>query len=95
LLYSENTNKVAIKHPGTNFSVDIGMTCSGLLGVRVGDVSADGVYRAPDGVNTEGTSSFYIKSNMRTLKRDPSSLGYSTIIAKISITRNYHGVEKI
>jgi hypothetical protein len=92
--YSENTNKITIEHPGTNFSVGIGTTCSGLLGVRGGDVSADGVYMAPDGVNLAGTSSFYIKSNMRTLNRDPISRGYSNIIAKIPITRSYNGVEK-
>jgi hypothetical protein len=92
--YSENTNKISIEHPGTNFSVGIATTCSELLGVRVGDVSADGVYQAPDGVNLAGTSSFYIKSNMRTLNRDPVSLGYSNIIAKIPITRSYNGVEK-
>jgi hypothetical protein len=92
--YSENTNKVAMEHPGTNSSIGIGTTCSDLLGVRVGDVSADGVYRAPDGVNLAGTSSLYIKFNMRTLNRDPMSLGYSNIIAKIPITRSYNGVEK-
>jgi hypothetical protein len=31
---------------------------------------------------------------MRTLNRDPVSLGYSNIIAKIPITRSYNGVEK-
>ena len=92
--YSENTNKITIEHPGSNFSVGPTTTCSGLLGVRVGDVSADGVYRARNGVNLAGTSSFYIKSNMRTLNRDPISLGYSNIIAKIPITRSYNGVEK-
>ena len=80
--YSENTSKISIEHPGTKFNVGIGTTCSDLLGVRVCDVSADGVYRAPDGVNLAGTSSFYIKSNMRTLNWDPVSLGYSNIIAK-------------
>ncbi len=64
------------------------------MGVRVGDVSADGVYRAPDDVNLAGTSSFYIKSNMRTINGDPFSLGYSNIIAKVPITRSYNGVEK-
>ena len=92
--YSENTNKVAIEHPGNNCSVGIGTTFSGLLGVRVGDVSADRVYRALDGVNMTGTSSFYIKSNMQTLNRDPVSLGYPNIIVKIPITRSYNGVEK-
>jgi hypothetical protein len=99
--YSENTNKITISRvtsegggTPTDFSVGIGTTCSGLMGVRGGDVSEDGVYRAPDGVNLAGTSSFYIKSNMRTLNRDPVSLGYSNIIAKIPITRSYNGVEK-
>jgi len=31
---------------------------------------------------------------MQTLNRDPVSLEYSKIIAKISITRSYNGVEK-
>ena len=62
--------------------------------MRVGGVSADGVYESPDGVNLVETSNFYIKSNMRTLNRDPVSLGYSNIIAKIPITRSYNGVEK-
>ena len=62
--------------------------------MRVGDVSAGGVYRAPDGVTLAGTSSFYIKSDMRTLNRDPVSLGCSNIIAKIPITRSYNGVKK-
>jgi len=79
--YSKNTNKFTIEHPMTNFSFGIGTTCSEILGVRVGDVSAEGVSRALDGVNLTGTSSFYIKSNMRTLNRDPVSLGYSNIIA--------------
>jgi hypothetical protein len=60
--YSENTNKITIEHPGTNFSVGVGTTYSELLDVRVGDVSADGVYRDLDGVNLAGTSSFYISS---------------------------------
>jgi len=79
--YSENTNKVVIEHPGTNFSVGIGTTCSGFMGVRVVDVSADGVYPTLDGVNVAGTTSVYIKSNMRTPNRDPVSLGYSNILA--------------
>ena len=91
--YSENTNKITLSQD-TAFSVGAGTTCSELLGVRVGDVSVDGVYEAPDGINLAGTSSFYIKSNMRTLNRDPVSLGYSNIIAKIPITRSYNGVEK-
>ena len=91
--YSENTNKITITGDAP-FSVGTGTTCAGLLGVRVGDVSVDGVYEAPDGVNLVGTSSFYIKSNIRTLNRDPVSLGYSNIIAKIPITRSYNGVEK-
>lgn len=93
--YSENTNKIKFEHPNTT-SVAIGTrtTCSSLLGVRIGDVTVGGVYEAPDGINLAGTSSFYIRSNMRTLNRDPVSLGYSNIIAKIPITRSYNGVEK-
>jgi len=92
--YSENTKKIIIEHPGTNFNVGIGTIRLELLDVRVGDVSADGKYRALGGVNLAGKSSFYIKSNMRTLNRDPVSLGYSKIIVKIPITRSYNGVEK-
>jgi len=92
--YSESTIKITIEHPGTNFIVQIWIACSNLLGVRVGDVSADRVYRALDGVNLAGISSFYIKSNMRTLNRDPVSLGYSNIIVKLTITRSYNGMEK-
>jgi hypothetical protein len=62
--------------------------------VRAGDQSASGLYQAPDGVDLAGTASFYVKSNMRTLNRDPVSLGYSNIIAKIPITRSFNGVEK-
>ncbi len=91
--FSENTNKIPISGDAP-FSVGTGTMFAGLLGVRVGDVSIDGVYEAPDGVNLVGTSSFYIKSNMRTLNRDPVSLGFSNIIAKIPITRSYNGVEK-
>jgi len=78
--YSDDTKKITIDHPGNNFNVGIGTTCSELLGVRVGDVSADGAYRAPDGVNLARTSSFYIKSDMRTLNLDPISMGYSNIM---------------
>jgi hypothetical protein len=69
--YSENANKITIAHPGNNFSFGAGTTYAGLLAVRVRDVSADGVYEAPDGVNFVGTSNFYIKSSMWTLNRDP------------------------
>ena len=91
--YSENTNKITLSQ-SSPFSVGTGTTCTGLLGVRVGDVFVNGVYETPDGINLAGTSSFYIKSNMRTLNRDPVSLGYNNIIAKIPITRSYNGVEK-
>ncbi len=49
--YSKSTNKITVEHPRANFSVRIGTNCSDLLSVRVGDASADGVYRAPNGVN--------------------------------------------
>ena len=62
--------------------------------MRVGDVSANGVNRAPDGVNLAGTSSFYIKSDMRRLNRDPVTLRHSNIIAKIPITRSYNAIGK-
>ncbi len=54
--YSGKLDKIPIEHPETNCSVRIGAMCSGLLGVRVGDVVPDGVLRAPDGVNMAGTS---------------------------------------
>ncbi len=91
--YSKDIDKITISG-GNDFSVGTGTTCAWLLGVRVGEVSVDGVYEAPDDVNLVGTSSFYIKSSMRTLNRDPVSLGFSNIIAKIPITRSYNVVEK-
>ena len=93
-VFSENTIKIIIEHPGHSLIVGIGTTCSKLMGVRVGDVIADGMYRAFNGVNLAGTSSFYIKSNLRTQNRDSVSLGYNKIIVKISITRSCNGVKK-
>ncbi len=43
--YSENTNKITISGDAP-FSVGTGTTCAWLLGVRVGDMSVDGVYEA-------------------------------------------------
>jgi hypothetical protein len=54
----------------------------------------NGIYEGPNGVNLAGTSHFYIRSNLRTQNRDPVSLGFSHIMAKIPITRSFNGVEK-
>ena len=94
--YSENMNKItlATKELNKNLEIGQGTTCGNLLGFVVGEASVNGVYEGPNGVNLAGTSHFYIQSNLRTQNRDPVSLGYSHIMAKIPITRSFNGVEK-
>ena len=94
--YSENTNKLtlATEELDTNLEIGIGTTCGNLLGFVVGEFSVNGIYEGPNGVNLAGTSHFYIRSNLRTQNRDPVSLGFSHIMAKIPITRSFNGVEK-
>ena len=41
-----------------------------------------------------GTQSFFVRGNLRTRNRDPVTLGYSSILAKVPITRSHNGVEK-
>lgn len=94
--YSENTNKITFASDAPNARLEIGpkTTCGALLGIIVGESSIEGSYEAPNGVNLAGTPHFFVRSNLRTRNRDPVSLGYSNIIAKIPITRSFNGVEK-
>ncbi len=41
-----------------------------------------------------GTTSFYIRSNLRTRNRDPCLLGYSSTIANVPITKPHSGLER-
>ena len=94
--YSENTNTLNFTTPNINDSISIGplTTSTELIGVRVGDTSVLGSYTAPDGVNLAGTTCFYIRSNLRTKHRDPRTLGFSSIIANIPITKPHNGLER-
>ncbi len=51
-------------------------------------------YNAPGGINLTGTTSFYLRSNLRTRNRDPRTMGYSSIIANIPITKPHNGLER-
>jgi len=94
--YRENTNKLKLSttQPITNLEIGVGTTCNELLGIVVGESSDNGVYEARNGINLAGTSHFYIRSNLRTQNRDSFRLGFSRLMAKILITRNFNGVEK-
>ncbi len=94
--YSENTNTLQFSTATISVALEIGplTTCSELIGVRAGDTSVLGSYYAPGGVNLAGTTSFYIRSNLMTRNRDPRSLGYSSIIANVSITKPHNGLER-
>ena len=94
--YSENTNTLRFSSETLGAALVIGpaTTCGGLLGVRAGDTSVMGSYNAPGGVNLAGTTSFYIRSNLRTRNRDPRFLGYSSIIANVTITKPHNGLER-
>ena len=94
--YSESTNLFSLSTSTPNTDLQIGpeTTCGKLLGFRVGDGSVLGFYQGPDGVDLQGTSSFYIRSNIRTRNRDPKGLGYSSILSKIPITRAANGIER-
>ncbi len=94
--YSENTNTLQFSTETISAALEIGplTTCSELFGVRAGDTSVLGSYYAPGGVNLAGTTSFYIRSNLRTRNRDPRSLGYSSIIANVPITKPHNGLER-
>jgi len=53
-----------------------------------------GTLTGHDGVNLAGTTSFFIKSNLRTRNRDPRSLGYSNILCNVPITKAHSGLER-
>ena len=95
--YSENTNTMHFTSQNLGAAMSIGpaTTCGGLLGARPGDTSVLGSYTAPNGVNNlVGTTSFYRRSNMGTRNRDPRTLGYSSIIASVPITKWHNGLER-
>jgi hypothetical protein len=94
--YSENTNTLSLITQTISAGLEIGSltTCGGLIGVRTGDTSVLGSYTAPGGVNLAGTTSFYLRSNLRTRNRDPRTLGYSSIIANVPITKPHNGLER-
>jgi hypothetical protein len=94
--YSGNINTLRFSSEGIHAALAIGhtTTCGGLLGVRAGDTSVLGSYKAPGGVNLAVTTSFYLRSNLRTRNRDPRTLGYSPIIANAPITKPHNGLER-
>ncbi len=53
-----------------------------------------GSYNSPGGVNLAGTTSFYLRSNLRTRNRDPRTMGYSAIITNVPITKPHNGLER-
>jgi hypothetical protein len=94
--YSENTNTLHFTSQTLGAALSIGpaTTCGDFIGVRVGDESVLGSYTAPNGVNLAGTTSYYLCSNLRTRNRDPRTLGYSSIIANVPITKPHSGLER-
>jgi hypothetical protein len=94
--YSENTNTLRFSSESIGAALMVGPAtiCGGLLGVRAGDTSVLGFYNAPCGVYLDGTTSFYLRSNLRTRNRDPRTLRYSSINANVSITKPHNGLER-
>ena len=94
--YSENTNTLHFTSQNLGEAMSIGplTTCGSLLGVRPEDVSVLGSYTVPNGVNLAGTTSFYLRSSLRTKNRDPRTLGYSSIITNVPITKPHNGLER-
>jgi len=94
--YSENRNTLHLTSQTTGASLSIGpaTTCGDLIGVRVGNESVLGSYTAPNGVNLAGTTSLYLRSNLRTRIRDPRTLGYSSIIANVPIIKPHTELER-
>ena len=89
--YSENTNTLHFTSQNLCVALSIGpaTTCSGLIGVRTGDTSILGSYTAPNGVNLPGPHpSTYAPTC------DPRTLGYSSIIANVPITKPHNGLER-
>ena len=95
-VYSENTNTLHFSTQNINDEITIGplTTCAELIGVRIGDTSVLGSYHAPDGVDLARTTCFYIRSNLRTRNRDPRTLGFSSILANVPITKPHNGLER-
>ena len=94
--YSDNTNTLDFSTPNIDDTISIGplTTCAELIGVRIVDASVLGSYSAPNGVNLAGTTCFYIRSNLRTRNRDPRTLGFSSVLANIPITKPHNGLER-
>lgn len=96
--YDEHVNAVRLAGGSSEAAIGPGTTCQELLGMRPGQQSAatpsGHELAAADGVDLSGTSHFYIASNIRTRNRDPVTLGYSQILAKIQITRAHNGLER-
>ncbi len=93
--FSENTNtlRFSSKNIGAELSVGPATTCGNKLGVRAGDTSVIRSYYAPGGENLAGTTSFYLRSNLWTMNRDPRTLGYSSIIANVPNTKLHNLLE--
>jgi hypothetical protein len=89
-----NTLHFASQTTGAALTIGPATTCSGLIGVCVGDESVFGSYSAPNGVNLAGTTFFYLRSILRTRNRDPRTLGYSSIIANVPITKPHNELER-
>lgn len=93
IAYDQTTNTVSFSAP-VSLAVGSRTTAQTLLGVRTGDVSQAGVYTGPGGVNLAGPSSVFIRSNLRTKNRDPVGLGFSNLLAKVSIDRSFNAIQK-
>jgi hypothetical protein len=97
--YDEHVNALRLTNGTSELVIGTGTTCYDLLGLRPGQgstptpTSVHGLLAA-EGVDLSGTSHFYIASNIRTRNRDPVTLGYSRILAKIPITRAHNGLER-
>jgi hypothetical protein len=93
--YFDNTNTLHFSTVNLSTALVIGplTTYGDLIGVRARDTSVLGSCYAPGGVNLAGTTSFYIRSNLRTRNRDPRTLGYFSIIANVPITKPHNGLK--
>ncbi len=70
-------------------------TYSDLIRVRAGATSVIGSYYAPGGVHLRSSTSFYIRSNLRTTNRNLRTLDFSSTIANISINKPHNELERI
>jgi hypothetical protein len=96
-VYSENTKTVHFTLQSIVAELWIGpdTTCCELIGARAGDTIVIGSYIAPGGVNLAGTTSFYLRPNLRTKNRDPRTFGYASIIGNVPITKPHNGLERL